>query len=105
MPQNIEEVFTANGLSLFPLHWLISAANAPDKANPVSISVIYYQGDRFSEDPFVLFQLHVKTKSSPPYANCGLLALKPLTLKHPTRKDTQTQYPLKLTLSGNTTSR
>ncbi|MEH2279721.1 MAG: SWIM zinc finger family protein [Nostoc sp.] len=66
MPQNIEEVFTANGLSIFPftLGDVQSKCSCPDKANPCKhIGAIYYQlGDRFSEDPFVLFQLRGRTK-------------------------------------------
>lgn len=66
MPQNIEEVFTANGLSLFPftLSDVHSKCSCPDKANPCKhIGAIYYQlGDRFSEDPFVLFQLRGRNR-------------------------------------------
>jgi uncharacterized Zn finger protein len=66
MPQNIEEVFTANGLSLFPftLSDVHSRCSCPDKANPCKhIGAVYYQlGDRFSEDPFVLFQLRGRTQ-------------------------------------------
>ncbi|MEH2204311.1 MAG: SWIM zinc finger family protein [Nostoc sp.] len=66
MPQNIEEVFTANGLSIFPftLGDVQSKCSCPDKANPCKhIGAIYYQlGDRFSEDPFVLFQLRGRSK-------------------------------------------
>jgi uncharacterized Zn finger protein len=66
MPQNMEEVFTANGLSLFPftLSEVRSRCSCPDKANPCKhIGAVYYQlGDRFSEDPFVLFQLRGRTK-------------------------------------------
>jgi uncharacterized Zn finger protein len=66
MPQNIEEVFTANGLSLFPftLSDVHSKCSCPDKANPCKhIGAVYYQlGDRFSEDPFVLFQLRGRTQ-------------------------------------------
>ncbi|WGV25718.1 SWIM zinc finger family protein [Halotia branconii] len=66
MPQNIEEVFTANGLSLFPftLSDVHGKCSCPDKANPCKhIGAVYYQlGDRFSEDPFVLFQLRGRTK-------------------------------------------
>ncbi|MFN6499312.1 MAG: SWIM zinc finger family protein [Nostoc sp. DedQUE01] len=66
MPQNIAEVFTANGLSLFPftLGDVHSKCSCPDKANPCKhIGAVYYQlGDRFSEDPFVLFQLRGRTK-------------------------------------------
>ncbi|AFZ30760.1 zinc finger SWIM domain-containing protein [Gloeocapsa sp. PCC 7428] len=67
MPPNIEEVFTANGLSLFPftLSEVRSKCSCPDKANPCKhIGAVYYQlGDRFSEDPFVLFQLRGRTKN------------------------------------------
>ena len=67
MPQNIEDVFTANGLSLcFRLHLVMFTVNALVliKQIPVNILVLlYYQlGDRFSEDPFVLFQLRGRTK-------------------------------------------
>jgi uncharacterized Zn finger protein len=67
MPPNIEEVFTLNGLSLFPftLSEVRSKCSCPDKANPCKhIAAVYYQlGDRFSEDPFVLFQLRGRTKN------------------------------------------
>jgi uncharacterized Zn finger protein len=66
MPQNIEEVFTASGISLFPftLSDVHSRCSCPDQANPCKhIAAVYYQlGDRFSEDPFVLFQLRGRTK-------------------------------------------
>jgi uncharacterized Zn finger protein len=66
MPGNIEEVFTSNGLSLFPfqLSEINSRCSCPDKANPCKhIGAVYYQlADRFSEDPFVLFQLRGRTK-------------------------------------------
>ncbi|MFP4122811.1 SWIM zinc finger family protein [Coleofasciculus sp.] len=67
MPENIEQLFTANGLSLFPftLSDIHSKCSCPDPKNPCKhIGAIYYQlGDRFSEDPFVLFQLRGRTKS------------------------------------------
>ncbi|HEY9611773.1 SWIM zinc finger family protein [Allocoleopsis sp.] len=66
MPHNIEKVFTANGLSLFPftLSDIRSRCSCPDPQNPCKhIGAVYYQlGDRFSEDPFVLFQLRGRTK-------------------------------------------
>jgi uncharacterized Zn finger protein len=66
MPQNIEDVFTSNGMTLFPftLSDVHSKCSCPDKANPCKhVGAIYYQlGDRFSEDPFVLFQLRGRTK-------------------------------------------
>lgn len=66
MPQNIEDVFTSNGLSLFPftLSDVQSKCSCPDKVNPCKhVGAVYYQlGDRFSEDPFVLFQLRGRAK-------------------------------------------
>lgn len=66
MPANIEEAFAANGLRLFPfnLSEVHSRCSCPDKANPCKhISAVYYLlGDRFSEDPFVLFQLRGRTR-------------------------------------------
>ncbi len=66
MPNTIEEVFTANGLSLFPfsLSDVRSRCSCPDKANPCKhIAAVYYQlGDRFSEDPFIIFQLRGRTR-------------------------------------------
>ncbi len=66
MPTDIEQVFTTNGLSLFPftLSDIRSRCSCPDKANPCKhIGAVYYHlADRFSEDPFVLFQLRGRTK-------------------------------------------
>lgn len=66
MPQNIQDVFTANGLSLFPFNKfdIHSRCSCPDPANPCKhIGAVYYLlGDRFSEDPFVLFQLRGRSK-------------------------------------------
>lgn len=66
MPQDIEDVFATNGLRLFPfkLDDVHSQCSCPDKANPCKhIGAVYYMlGDRFSEDPFVLFQLRGRTQ-------------------------------------------
>lgn len=66
MPNEIEQVFTHNGLSLFPysLTDVRSRCTCPDKANPCKhIAAVYYQlGDRFSEDPFLIFQLRGRSK-------------------------------------------
>lgn len=66
MPDNIEQVFISNGLNLFPfsLSDISSRCTCPDKANPCKhIGAVYYQlGDRFREDPFVIFQLRGRTK-------------------------------------------
>nr|WP_024750343.1 SWIM zinc finger family protein [Crocosphaera subtropica] len=67
MPDNIERVFIENGLSVFPftLSDVHSRCSCPDKANPCKhIGAIYYQlAERFSEDPFIIFQLRGRTKS------------------------------------------
>ncbi len=67
MPQDIEAVFTQNGLSLFPFNQfdIHSTCDCPDPVNPCKhIGAVYYLlGDRFGEDPFVLFQLRGRTKA------------------------------------------
>lgn len=67
MPDNIESVFTANGLNLFPftLSDVHSKCDCPDPKNPCKhIAAVYYQlGDFFREDPFVLFQLRGRTQA------------------------------------------
>lgn len=66
MPQDIERAFAASGKRLFPfkLQEVRSECSCPDKANPCKhVSAVFYlMGDRFSEDPFVLFQLRGRTR-------------------------------------------
>src|SRR4028119_23499 len=66
MPHNIEDVFAAAGKTLFPLSLsdIRSRCSCPDPKNPCKhIGAVYYLlGDRFSEDPFVLFQLRGRGK-------------------------------------------
>jgi len=66
MPQDIERAFAASGKRLFPfkLQEVRSECSCPDKANPCKhVSAVYYlMGDRFSEDPFVLFQLRGRAR-------------------------------------------
>ena len=67
MPDDIERAFAASGKRLFPfkLQEVRSECTCPDKANPCKhISAVYYlMGDRFSEDPFVLFQLRGRSRA------------------------------------------
>jgi uncharacterized Zn finger protein len=67
MPATIEQVFIKNGLNLFPytLGDVHSRCSCPDKANPCKhIGAVYYQlADRFSEDPFIIFQLRGRSRS------------------------------------------
>lgn len=100
MPPNIEEVFAANGLSLFPftLSEIRSKCSCPDKANPCKhIGAIYYQlGDYFSEDPFVLFQLRDRTKDQIIAALRELrLNISPNLEQSDTTQALNTQSPLK----------
>ncbi|HLO49970.1 MAG TPA: SWIM zinc finger family protein [Kamptonema sp.] len=66
MPKNIEDVFAVAGQRLFPFNLsdIHAECSCPDQANPCKhISAVYYLlGDRFSEDPFLLFQLRGRTK-------------------------------------------
>ena len=67
MPEDIERAFAASGRRLFPftLQEVRSECSCADKANPCKhVSAVFYlMGDRFSEDPFVLFQLRGRTRS------------------------------------------
>ncbi|GGA12794.1 hypothetical protein [Okeania sp. KiyG1] len=66
MPQNIEEVFAVNGLRLFPftLDDIHAKCDCPDPKRVCKhIAAVYYiLGDRFSDDPFLLFQLRGRSK-------------------------------------------
>ncbi len=104
MPQTIEEVFTASGLSLFPFSKfdIHSHCSCPDPVNPCKhIGAVYYLlGDYFSRDPFILFQLrgrtqqqiiaalrqmrstHTPTEATPAAASPSLPPRTPLRLDH-----------------------
>lgn len=66
MPQNIEEAFTAAGVSLFPatLKDLETDCSCPDWSNPCKhIAAVYYLlGEEFDRDPFLLFKLRGQTR-------------------------------------------
>jgi uncharacterized Zn finger protein len=66
MPQNIEEAFTHAGVPLFPQSSrdLVTQCSCPDFANPCKhIAAVYYLlGERFDEDPFLLFHLRGRTQ-------------------------------------------
>ncbi|HEX7316144.1 MAG TPA: SWIM zinc finger family protein [Pyrinomonadaceae bacterium] len=61
MPQEIEQVFTRSGLSLFPakLRDMETNCSCPDWSNPCKhIAAVYYLlGEEFDRDPFLLFRL------------------------------------------------
>jgi uncharacterized Zn finger protein len=61
MPQDIETVFQAAGLSLFPQKYsdLKTDCSCPDWSNPCKhIAAVYYLlGEEFDRDPFLIFRL------------------------------------------------
>ena len=66
MPQDIEQVFDAVQVPLFPASQgdLKTDCSCPDWANPCKhIAAAYYlMGERFDEDPFLLFELRGRSK-------------------------------------------
>jgi uncharacterized Zn finger protein len=66
MPENIEEAFQSAGLSLFPERPgdLVTQCSCPDWANPCKhvAAAHYILGDRFDEDPFLLFRMRGRSK-------------------------------------------
>ncbi len=66
MPDQIEQVFAAAGVSLFPSRPadLLTTCSCPDKANPCKhiAATHYILGERFDEDPFLLFRLRGRSQ-------------------------------------------
>ena len=66
MPEDIEEAFSAAGVSLFPSRRsdLTTDCSCPDWANPCKhiAAVHYILGERFDEDPFMIFRLRGRTQ-------------------------------------------
>jgi uncharacterized Zn finger protein len=66
MPQQIEEVFQAAGSQLFPATRkdLMTECSCPDWANPCKhVAAVYYLlGERFDDDPFLLFLLRGRSR-------------------------------------------
>lgn len=66
MPDDIEEAFATAGISLFPDRSsdLITHCSCPDKANPCKhvAAAHYILGDRFDEDPWLIFRLRGQTQ-------------------------------------------
>ena len=66
MPQQIEEVFEAAGSQLFPATRddLMTECSCPDWANPCKhVAAVYYLlGERFDDDPFLLFLLRGRSR-------------------------------------------
>jgi uncharacterized Zn finger protein len=66
MPQEIEAVFTAAGVSLFPEKSkdLETSCSCPDWSNPCKhVAAVYYLlGEEFDRDPFLIFKLRGMTR-------------------------------------------
>jgi len=66
MPENIEEAFQSADLSLFPERPgdLVTQCSCPDVANPCKhvAATHYILGDRFDEDPFLLFRMRGRSQ-------------------------------------------
>jgi uncharacterized Zn finger protein len=66
MPENIEEVFNEAGVSLFPTRTidLQTKCTCPDKVTPCKhiAATHYILGDRFDEDPFLLFRMRGRSQ-------------------------------------------
>jgi uncharacterized Zn finger protein len=66
MPEDIEDVFAAAGHSLFPSERrdMQTRCSCPDQANPCKhiAAVHYLLGERFEDDPFLMFLLRGRTK-------------------------------------------
>ena len=66
MPENIEEAFQSADLSLFPERPgdLVTQCSCPDWANPCKhvAATHYILGDRFDEDPFLLFRMRGRSQ-------------------------------------------
>ena len=66
MPQDIEQAFAAAGVSLFPDKPgdLITNCSCPDWANPCKhvAATHFILGERFDEDPFLLFRLRGRSQ-------------------------------------------
>ncbi|MEJ2207825.1 MAG: SWIM zinc finger family protein [Anaerolineae bacterium] len=68
MPQEVEQVFLDVDVPLFPRSKgdLVTDCSCPDWANPCKhIAAVYYLlGERFDEDPFLLFRLRGRDKEA-----------------------------------------
>lgn len=66
MPQNIEEAFHAADVVLLPQNSqdIVANCSCPDFANPCKhIAAVYYLlGERFDDDPFLIFQLRGRSR-------------------------------------------
>jgi len=66
MPRDVETAFKAAKVSLFPetRHDLTTTCSCPDAANPCKhlAAVFYLLGERFDQDPFLIFRLRGRTR-------------------------------------------
>lgn len=109
MPQNVEEAFAVAGVSLFPAKRgdLGTDCTCPDSSNPCKhIAAVYYLlGERFDEDPFLLFQLRGRTREQLIEAlrarRSGGAEPAKATRPRPTEAEQPTELPLKNFWAGD----
>jgi uncharacterized Zn finger protein len=97
MPPDIEKIFKATGLALFPerLKDLETACSCPDWSNPCKhIAAVYYLlGEEFDRDPFLIFKLRGMSREelmknlSPPDPCSQTSQKKSKAKKTPSHKD------------------
>ncbi len=106
MPQTIEEAFAAAHVPLFPERAgdLKTTCSCPDSANPCKhiAAVHYLLGERFDEDPFLLFALRgrsqaqiteaLRTRRAESVTDSGEVAPAPLVEQAPALADLLASY-------------
>lgn len=87
MPRDIEEIFKAAGVPLFPRSGedLVMSCTCPDWASPCKhVAAAYYVlGSEFDRDPFLLFELRGKSRDQVMAALRGQRAERPPTARAP----------------------
>ena len=102
MPQQIEDVFQAAGSQLFPATRddLITECSCPDWANPCKhVAAVYYLlGERFDDDPFLLFLLRGRSREEIAAAlrvrRAGSSAEEPAVVEEPSEQAAEEDVPL-----------
>src|SRR5579875_1083791 len=87
MPRDIEEIFSAAGVPLFPKSGadLIMSCSCPDQVSPCKhvAAASYVLGSEFDRDPFLLFQLRGKSREQVMAALRGQRAERPPSARAP----------------------
>jgi uncharacterized Zn finger protein len=102
MPQEIEQAFTSAGVSLFPERSgdLKTSCSCPDMANPCKhiAATHYILGERFDEDPFLLFRLRGRSQEQILDGLRQRRAGQDMEAEEPQEEETESLTPLEETL-------